>query len=259
MTTEIQYPYAGVMENKPLDTCSNSDLATIQRALEWLIYSPGPIDGLYGKKTATAWTEFKETNGLGNPDWIGPQSSELLNDSIERIESILTRLKTTMTPPIADTQSAIIALASLMRLPYESHSAYIFATTQWETAGAWQPVKEAYWVNDAEAWRERNLRYWPWYGRGFVQLTWEDNYKKYGAILGMPLAAEPDLACRVDVALFVLIHGFSTGLFTGRKLIDYVKTEEPVDFVNARKCINGNDKKYEIAALADQFYGELDG
>jgi hypothetical protein len=48
--------------------------------------------------------------------------------------------------------------------------AYVLATTQWETAQTFKPVREAFWKD--EEWRRVNLaRYYPYYGRGFVQLT----------------------------------------------------------------------------------------
>jgi hypothetical protein len=51
--------------------------------------------------------------------------------------------------------------------------AYVLATTEWETDHTFKPVREAFWKD--EAWRQVNLRYYPYYGRGYMQLTWEDN------------------------------------------------------------------------------------
>lgn len=39
--------------------------------------------------------------------------------------------------------------------------------------------------------------------------------------------------------------------YTGRIFSDYIHSEDKYDFVNARKTINGNDKKHDIAALAE--------
>src|SRR4029079_15992876 len=56
--------------------------------------------------------------------------------------------------------------------------AYMLATAFQETNQTMQPVREAYWLS--EEWRRRNLRYYPFYGWGYVQLTWEANYRRAG-------------------------------------------------------------------------------
>lgn len=61
-----------------------------------------------------------------------------------------------------------------------------------ETASTFAPVREAYWLS--EAWRRNNLRYYPWYGRGFIQLTWEYNYQAAGDRIGVDLISDPDRA-----------------------------------------------------------------
>jgi hypothetical protein len=132
--------------------------------------------------------------------------------------------------------------------------AYILATVEWETAGTFKPVREAYWHD--EAWREKHLRYYPYYGRGYVQLTWEDNYRRYGERLGIDLVNEPDLALDPEIAAFILVDGFKVGFFTGKKLEDYIN-EEDTDFIEARRCINGQDHAAEIAALAEKWWDWL--
>lgn len=129
--------------------------------------------------------------------------------------------------------------------------AYVLATVDWETGHTFKPVREAFWKD--EAWRSQNLsKYYPYYGRGFVQLTWESNYHKYSEILGIDLVNQPDRAMEPSLALIILVHGFRTGAFTGKKLTDYINGDG-ADFVNARRCINGIDKAEEIAAIAEQF------
>ena len=151
-------------------------------------------------------------------------------------------------------KDAIVRQCRLVDLTLKTQMAYALATTQWETAQTFKPVKEAYWLS--EDWRKANLRYFPYYGRGYVQLTWQDNYKKYGDILTLDLVNNLDMALQHDVALFVLVHGFQTGTFTGRKLTDYV-TASQTDFVNARRCINGTDHAQDIANVAQGFMTTL--
>lgn len=130
--------------------------------------------------------------------------------------------------------------------------AYVLATAYWETARTMKPVKEAYWVKNAEAWRKKNLRYWPWYGRGFVQLTWEANYIKAGQKLGKDFTKDPDAVMEPDNSAEILVLGSKEGWFTGKKLSDYI-TLQKSGFYNARRIINGTDKAREIADIARQY------
>lgn len=130
--------------------------------------------------------------------------------------------------------------------------AYILATAEWETAHTMEPVKEAYWLS--ESWREENLRYYPWYGRGFVQLTWEENYRRAQEELGLGtmLTDDPDKALDPGIAAQVLVKGCMEGWFTGKKVPDYC-TLQSSDYVNARRVVNGTDHATDIAALAMDF------
>jgi putative chitinase len=133
-----------------------------------------------------------------------------------------------------------------------NQAAYVLATAQWETAHTMEPVKEAYWLS--EEWRKQNLRYYPWYGRGFVQLTWEENYDKAQRELdlGNQLTANPDAALEPDIAAEIIVCGMISGWFTGKKLEDYI-TLQKSDFINARRIVNGTDKASDIAALAQDY------
>jgi D-alanyl-D-alanine carboxypeptidase/Bacterial SH3 domain/Chitinase class I len=148
------------------------------------------------------------------------------------------------------TIAAIKAECQRQGIGLPAQIAYVLATTDWETGHTFEPVREAYQKDDS--WRRRNLRYYPYYGRGYVQLTWEDNYRKYAKILGLDLVKNPDLALDPKIALFILVHGFRTGAFTGKKIADYIDAEEK-DFYHARRCINRLDRAEEIAALAEKF------
>ncbi len=143
--------------------------------------------------------------------------------------------------------------------------AYILATTYWETAGTMLPVREAYWVKNAESWRKKNLRYYPYYGRGYVQLTWPSNYKKatdyFRDILGIDVdfVKNPDLVMNPKYSLEILFTGSKEGWFTEKDLddfIDDIDEDDPEDlreYKLARKVINGTDKALEIGRLALAF------
>jgi hypothetical protein len=148
------------------------------------------------------------------------------------------------------TIAAIKAECQRQGIGLPNQMAYVLATTDWETGHTFKPVREAYWRD--EDWRKRNLRYYPYYGRGYVQLTWEANYSKYAEILNIDLVQNPDLALDPQKALFILVHGFKNGTFTGKKITDFINQAE-TDFINARRCINRLDKAEEIADLAQDF------
>ena len=133
----------------------------------------------------------------------------------------------------------------------EAQIAYVLATVEWETNHTWQPVREAYWLS--EAWRKKHLRYYPYYGRGFCQITWKENYEKFGKLLGIDLVVHPDLALFPKYAAFILVHGMKHGTFTGKALNDYVSSEGNFDFVTARHIINGSDKAHTIASIAKEY------
>lgn len=135
--------------------------------------------------------------------------------------------------------------------------AYALATGFWETAQTMQPVKEAYWLS--ESWRRKNLRYFPWYGRGLIQTTWEDNYRRMGQEIGVDLIANPDLLLQWDYALPAMFVGMEKGLYTGKSFDDYIDDldesdeEDLREYVAARRIVNGTDKAQAIGKLALTF------
>ncbi len=128
--------------------------------------------------------------------------------------------------------------------------AYVFATVFHETNATFLPVKEAYWLS--EEWRKNNLRYFPYYGRGYVQITWKENYDKFSKRLGEDFVKSPDLVMLPKYAFRILVDGFINGLFTNKKISDYIN-ETKKDYVGARRCINGTDKAQQIANYAKIF------
>jgi hypothetical protein len=72
-----------------------------------------------------------------------------------------------------------------------SIAAGVIGTIAIETASTFAPVREAFWLD--EHWRRMNLRYYPYYGRGFIQTTWQANYQAVEAVLGISCVQNPDL------------------------------------------------------------------
>lgn len=141
-------------------------------------------------------------------------------------------------------------------------AAYGLATAAWETKYTLQPVEEAYWVKNADAWRKRNLAYYPWHGRGYVQLTHKFNYELADKKLGLngALIADPKLAMNCENAAKIMVRGMTEGWFTTKKLADTLPKNSAAtrdQFKASRPIINGRDRDDEIADLAHKFQTAL--
>ena len=91
------------------------------------------------------------------------------------------------------------------------------------------------------------------YGRGFVQLTWYENYQRAGKELGIDLIQHPELALDLKYATQIMFTGMIEGWFTGKNLSNYFAgTKE--DWLNARRIINGTDKASLVASYGTQYY-----
>jgi len=146
-------------------------------------------------------------------------------------------------------------------------TAYALATACHETNSTMQPVREAYWLS--ENWRRNNLRYFPFYGRGYVQLTWKDNYVKADRELnlGGKLSNNVELALDPDIAARVMVRGMEEGWFAGDRngkrhtLARHLPANGPASvaqMTSARRIINGTDKNAKIAAEAMKFQTALE-
>lgn len=157
-----------------------------------------------------------------------------------------------------------VILTAMTGLPI-SYVAYALATAWHETNATMQPVREAYWLS--EAWRRKHLRYWPWYGRGYVQLTWEENYARADEELGLggALLANPDVALELEIAAKVMRLGMVEGWFAGDKLgrhtlarhLPEVGHANEAQFKSARRIINGTNRDLQVARYANSFQNAL--
>lgn len=105
------------------------------------------------------------------------------------------------------------------------------ATVAVET-GAFQPIEERM-ANPA---RQPDIaalqaRYKPWVGRGFVQITWEKNYRLYSNLIGVDLIENPRLACDPEVAAKILAAFFK------QNGVD--KAANAKDWRKVRRLVNG--------------------
>lgn len=157
--------------------------------------------------------------------------------------------------------------------------AYILATAYHESAHSMKPIKETVMSHhkdknpsDATVISRLNTafnkgllgsvknKYWldGWFGRGYIQLTHEANYKKQGVT--------KEQALQKESATRILIDGMMQGDFTGKKLTDFV-TLKVSNFFDARAVVNA-DKNYKakgatknngtiIADLAKEYDADL--
>lgn len=162
--------------------------------------------------------------------------------------------------------------------------AYMLGTAYHETASTMKPVKEyggvAYLTRNYDVMGRRpetarlmgntepgdGVKY---AGRGYVQLTWKNNYRAIGKEIGVDLVTTPDLALDLDIAARVMFEGMTRRdvmledhtasgrfTFTGKALEDYFNAQNE-DWVGARRIINGTDHAYMIADTAQDFFDGL--
>jgi hypothetical protein len=95
-----------------------------------------------------------------------------------------------------------------------------------------------------------------YYGRGYVQLTWWQNYASTGAAIGegLNLLFDPERALVPSVAYAVMARGMITGegFANGRKLSTFFHGAH-TDYPGARAMVNGIDHKDDIAKIAELF------
>jgi len=145
----------------------------------------------------------------------------------------------------------ILNHARTITLPDPRHLAYILATTLWETGRVMMPIEE---VGHGAGHPYGATQFW---GRGLVQLTNEDNYRRMGAHIGIDLVAHPERMLEWDVSLVVLFEGMGLGMFTGAKLADSFNatTDDPR---GARRIVNGTDHAVEVAGAHALFLQGLE-
>lgn len=142
------------------------------------------------------------------------------------------------------------------------HVAYMMATVYHETSGTWQPIDEKgkgagrYYGKPATIECGGKSYTNIWYGRGYVQLTLADNYKKFDERmnLGCSLVSNPDKAKEPELAYKILSAGTVYGIYRGLKISDYTGGNK-CDYYNARDVINAD--KADPSSLKGLSIGKL--
>jgi hypothetical protein len=162
--------------------------------------------------------------------------------------------------PGALNQSQVDGMTALLDMWQEGYPnkdqrwlAYCLATTMWETSSTMQPIEEygkgegmSYGVADKETGET-------YYGRGFVQLTWRDNYARADKELGLAdsdeslewhagFALDPEIAA--DVLYIGCIEGWFRTHEDGKpETLGRYFNDDTDDPYNAREIINGDKSK----------------
>lgn len=154
--------------------------------------------------------------------------------------------------------------------------AYGLATAFHETGGMMVPVREGFASSDASARRAVNnlaakrgpssavAKYAKptgphghvYYGRGHVQLTWLDNYRRSSADAGVDLVANPDFMLDPEISARVLWKGLLDGRWngSGKGLRHYL---DAGDVKGARRTVNALDKAETIAGYHRRFMNAI--
>lgn len=143
--------------------------------------------------------------------------------------------------------------------------AYMFATVKHECADTWHPIVEfgkgkgrSYGELKTVKSKSGKLYRGLFYGRGYVQLTHDFNYKKASEDLDLDdlpgdpddeLLKNPELATVPKIAYQIMSHGMVQGWFTGKKLSQYINAKM-CDYYHARRIINALDKAKLIEGYA---------
>jgi len=99
-----------------------------------------------------------------------------------------------------------------------------------------------------------------YFGRGYVQLTWWNNYLDTGVLLGLglDLLLDPDSVDDPEIAYKIISTGMRTGkgFANGRKFSQFFHGDH-TDYVHARSMVNGKSHQHEIGAIAQKFENVL--
>jgi hypothetical protein len=128
--------------------------------------------------------------------------------------------------------------------------AYCLATTIHETASTMQPIEE-YGKGKGHAYGKPHPETGEtYYGRGFVQITWYENYLKMTTILRsmfpdkeIDLVQHPEEALNPIYAAAIMFEGMEQGLFRSGHMLSRYFSNTRDDAYTAREIINGDKTK----------------
>ncbi len=243
-----------------------------QKTVVKMTYPDGRID--------PAGNSFKTLLRERDPKFIALNKSVAANNTMHIIKSDLFidlfkkefKDKTLDTNAISGIKYLISKLNTDTEISDVRWAAYMLATVKHECSNKYQPIRESGKGNYFSKSKNKQVIHKysniikvldpssnktndnVYYGRGYVQLTWEDNYKYLGNKIGLgnKLHITPDLALNPEIAYKIMSHGMRNASFTKYNLKNYL-VGSYTDYVGARKIINGTDKDHLIAGYAEKF------
>lgn len=263
--------------NKPTDVALMQQLLNPANASTKLV-----IDGLINQLTNDAIKHFLKTVvKMANPDSRINANGGTLKALIKasgykqtpaalstvpgliRVDTFVSLYNKQYSPLITAYQNGLTELVTAITNDKEINNihwaAYMLATTMHETDRTFLPIEEygkgstrkygkEIEVSDKAGKKYKNI----YYGRGYVQLTWDYNYQTIGEAIGLgeELYIHPEKALESETAYKIMSYGMRKGTFTGKKLSTYI-TGTIADYYNARKIINGLDKAQLIQGYAE--------
>ena len=143
--------------------------------------------------------------------------------------------------------------------------AYVLGTAFRETASTMRPIHEAMRCKTEEcihkhvgAYGQRKPNDRSYYGRGFSQLTHEENYINFGKLLNLDpsttLHDNPELALDPNYAAKILVIGMYDGEFTRKRFyLSQFFNDKTDNWIGARKIVNPGSRRAPVTAG----YGKL--
>lgn len=181
-----------------------------------------------------------------------------------------------LSQPQVEGINGILAAFAMVGDGNRSTLAYALATAYHETGRRMVPVREGFATTDAGARAAVNrlaaqrgpqsavAKYAQpqsphghvYYGRGHVQLTWLDNYRRSSADAGVDLVKTPDAMLDPVVSARVLVKGLIDGRWNGQgKGVGHYLAAG--NWTEARRAVNVMDKAQEIAGYGRKFDAAL--
>lgn len=163
---------------------------------------------------------------------------------VDKLTDEVSKISPTSTPELKENIARIIESLNEQNIATPRVIAYALATAERETDKTFKPIEEYGGPQQAiTLGYSGGERY---YGRGYIQITHDYNYREMGEKIGMgeALVANPELALNPKVAGKILAEFF--------KERD-VAAKAEADFIAAREPINGSDHAESIAEEAEKY------